>query len=40
MIDGVDEQALQSISAATGGRYFYAAEAGALQDVYGQLVVD
>ncbi|MDQ6743681.1 MAG: VWA domain-containing protein [Candidatus Dormibacteraeota bacterium] len=37
MIDGVDEQALQSISAATGGHYFYAAESGALQDVYGQL---
>jgi len=37
LIDGVDEQALQSISAATGGHYFYAAESGALQDVYGTL---
>ena len=37
LIDGVDEQALQSISTATGGHYFYAAESGALQDVYGTL---
>ena len=37
MIDGVDEQALQSIAAATGGHYFYAAESGALQNVYSQL---
>jgi Ca-activated chloride channel family protein len=37
MIDGVDEQALQDIAGATGGHYFYAAEAGVLQNVYGSL---
>jgi Ca-activated chloride channel homolog len=36
-IDGVDEQALQSISDATGGHYFYAAEAGVLQNIFGSL---
>jgi Ca-activated chloride channel family protein len=37
MIDGVDEQALQAIAAATGGRYYYAAESGILNDVFGSL---
>jgi Ca-activated chloride channel homolog len=36
-IDGVDEQALQSISDSTGGHYFYAAEAGVLQNIFGSL---
>jgi Ca-activated chloride channel homolog len=36
-IDGVDEQALQSISDSTGGHYFYAAEAGILQNIFGSL---
>jgi Ca-activated chloride channel homolog len=37
MIDGVDEQTLQSISAATGGHYYYAAESNILNDVFGSL---
>jgi Ca-activated chloride channel family protein len=36
-IDGVDEPALQSISDSTGGHYFYAAEAGVLQNIFGSL---
>jgi Ca-activated chloride channel family protein len=37
MIDGVDEQTLQSIADATGGHYFYAAEANVLHDIYSTL---
>lgn len=37
LIGGVDEQALQGISGATGGHYFYAQEAGQLQQIYGSL---
>jgi Ca-activated chloride channel family protein len=37
MIDGVDEQTLQSIADATGGHYFYAAEANVLHDIYSSL---
>jgi Ca-activated chloride channel family protein len=37
LIDGVDEQALQSVSSATGGSYFYAEAAGQLQQIYNSL---
>ena len=37
LIDGVDEAALQDISGQTGGHYFYAAEANALQNIFGVL---
>jgi Ca-activated chloride channel homolog len=37
MIDGVDEQTLQGIADATGGHYFYAAEANVLHDIYSSL---
>jgi Ca-activated chloride channel family protein len=37
MIDGVDEQTLQSIASTTGGHYFYAAESNVLHDVYSSL---
>jgi len=37
LIDGVDEQALQNVSSATGGRYFYAEEASQLEQIYGSL---
>jgi Ca-activated chloride channel homolog len=37
MIDGVDEQTLQSIADTTGGHYFYAAEANVLHDIYSTL---
>jgi Ca-activated chloride channel family protein len=37
LIDGVDETALQEISGQTGGQYSYAAEANALQSVFGVL---
>jgi Ca-activated chloride channel family protein len=33
----VDEQTLQAVAAATGGRYFYAAGAGQLQQIYSNL---
>ena len=36
-VDGVDETTLKSIADATGGHYFYAAEAGRLQGIYGAL---
>ena len=36
-VDGVDETTLQGIADATGGHYFYAAEAGRLQGIYGAL---
>lgn len=35
--DRVDLVALQQIAAATGGRYFYAADQSALQEVYGEI---
>ena len=37
LIDGVDEQTLQSIADSTGGHYFYAAESNVLNDVYSSL---
>jgi Ca-activated chloride channel family protein len=36
-VEGVDEQALQAIAADTGGKYYYAAEAGQLQQIYQSL---
>jgi len=36
-VDGVDEQALQAIAGATGGRYFYAEAAGQLNQIYQSL---
>lgn len=36
-IDGVDETTLQAIASATGGHYFYAAEAAQLQSLYSGL---
>ena len=36
-VDGVDETTLQSIADATGGHYFYAAQADKLQGIYGAL---
>ena len=37
LIDGVDEQALQGVSTATGGHYYYAEAASTLQQIYGSL---
>jgi Ca-activated chloride channel family protein len=37
VVDGVDEQALQQISSATGGRYYYAADEGQLSKIYGDI---
>jgi Ca-activated chloride channel homolog len=37
LIDGVDEQALQSVASATGGRYYYAQESSQLQQIYSSL---
>jgi Ca-activated chloride channel homolog len=37
VVDGVDEQALQQISSATGGHYYYAADEGQLTKIYGDL---
>jgi Ca-activated chloride channel family protein len=37
VVDGVDEQALQQISSATGGRYYYAADEGQLSKIYSDL---
>jgi Ca-activated chloride channel homolog len=37
LIGGVDEQALQTVSDATGGRYYYAEAAGQLQQIYASL---
>ena len=37
VIDGVDEQALQAIASATGGRYYYAADEGQLNKIYSDL---
>jgi Ca-activated chloride channel family protein len=37
LIDGVDEQALQSVATTTGGHYYYAQEAGQLQQIYSSL---
>jgi Ca-activated chloride channel family protein len=37
LVDGVDEQALQSVSSATGGHYYYAEESGQLQQIYSSL---
>jgi Ca-activated chloride channel family protein len=37
LIDGVDEQALQTISGMTGGHYYYAEEASQLQQIYTSL---
>lgn len=36
-VDGVDEQALQQISSATGGRYYFAADEGQLNKIYSDL---
>lgn len=36
-VDGVDEQALQQISSATGGKYYFAADEGQLNKIYGDL---
>lgn len=36
-VDGVDEQALQQISSATGGRYYYAADEGQLSQIYSDI---
>ena len=36
-IGGVDEQALSDIAAATGGKYYYAQEAGQLSSIYATL---
>ena len=35
--DGVDEQALQQISTATGGHYYYAADEAQLSKIYSDL---
>jgi len=37
VVDGVDEQALQAIAAATGGHYYYAADEGQLSKIYSDL---
>jgi Ca-activated chloride channel family protein len=37
VVDGVDEQALQQISSATGGHYYYAADESQLNKIYGDL---
>jgi Ca-activated chloride channel family protein len=37
VIDGVDEQALQSIAGTTGGHYYYAADEGQLNKIYSDL---
>ena len=36
-VGGVDTQALQSVAQTTGGRYFFATEAGQLQQIYSSL---
>jgi Ca-activated chloride channel homolog len=36
-IDGVDEQTLQAIASATGGKYFYAADEAQLRQIYNSL---
>lgn len=36
-VGGVDEQTLQAIAEATGGKYYYAEEAGQLQQIYASL---
>ena len=36
-VDGVDEQALQQISSATGGHYYYAADEAQLSKIYSDL---
>jgi Ca-activated chloride channel homolog len=36
-VGGVDEQALQSMAQQTGGKYFFASEAGQLQQIYSSL---
>ena len=37
VVDGVDEQALQQISSATGGHYYYAADEAQLSKIYSDL---
>jgi Ca-activated chloride channel homolog len=37
VVDGVDEQALQTIASATGGHYYYAADEGQLSRIYSDL---
>jgi Ca-activated chloride channel family protein len=37
VVDGVDEQALQQISSATGGRYYYASDEGQLSKIYSDI---
>jgi Ca-activated chloride channel family protein len=37
VVDGVDEQALQQISTATGGHYYYAADEAQLSKIYSDL---
>ncbi len=36
-VDGVDEQSLQAIAAATGGHYYYAQDEGQLSQIYSEL---
>jgi Ca-activated chloride channel family protein len=36
-IDGVDEQSLQQIASTTGGKYYFAADEGQLNKIYGDL---
>ena len=36
-VDGVDEQALQSIASSTGGHYYFAADEGQLNKIYSDL---
>ena len=37
IVDGVDEQALQQISSATAGHYYYAADEAQLSKIYSEL---
>jgi Ca-activated chloride channel homolog len=37
VVDGVDEQALQQISSATGGHYYYASDEGQLSKIYSDI---
>ena len=37
VVDGVDEQALQQISSATGGRYYYASDEAQLSKIYSDI---
>jgi Ca-activated chloride channel homolog len=37
VVDGVDEETLQAIASATGGKYFFAADEGQLNQIYSDL---